>query len=121
MTTARRGEIWMVDLDPTLGHEQAGKRPALVLSVDSFNASPADLVTVLPVTSKARAIRTRIPITPPEGGLGLPSYVIPAPRAGPRTRHAGDDGEGGRRRPGPARAVTGASGSEHAREGGLPW
>jgi mRNA interferase MazF len=76
MTTARRGEIWMVDLDPTLGHEQAGKRPALVLSVDSFNASPADLVTVLPVTSKARAIRTRIPITPPEGGLSLPSYVI---------------------------------------------
>ena len=28
---ARRGEIWMVSLDPVRGSEQAGKRPALVL------------------------------------------------------------------------------------------
>ena len=27
-----RGEIWLVDLNPARGHEQAGKRPALVVS-----------------------------------------------------------------------------------------
>ena len=63
-------------LDPTQGHEQAGPRPALVLSVDLFNASPAMLVTVLPMTSKARPLRTRVEVLPPEGGLAIQSYVI---------------------------------------------
>ena len=74
--SARRGEVWLVALDPVEGHEQAGRRPALVLSVDAFNASPAELVTVLPITSKARALRTRIEVRPPEGGLTAVSYVI---------------------------------------------
>ncbi len=72
----RRGEVWFVDFDPVEGHEQAGRRPALILSVDSFNASAAELVTVLPITSKARAVRTRIEVLPPEGGLSTTSYVI---------------------------------------------
>ena len=55
MAEARRGEIWWVDLDPTRGHEQAGRRPALVLSVDAFNHGPAGLVVVVPVSSKATA------------------------------------------------------------------
>ena len=74
--SARRGEVWLADFDPVEGHEQAGRRPALVLSADGFNASPAELVTVLPITSKARALRTRITVTPPEGGLSVESYVI---------------------------------------------
>jgi mRNA interferase MazF len=57
-----RGDVWLVDLDPI------GRRPALVLSVDAFNASHAELVTLVPITSKARAVRTRIEIGPPEGG-----------------------------------------------------
>ncbi len=72
----KRGEIWIVDLDPVLGHEQAGRRPALVLSADAFNASPADLVTVLPVTSTARKLPSRIRIVPPEGGLRVESWVV---------------------------------------------
>jgi mRNA interferase MazF len=72
----RRGEAWLVGLDPVKGHEQAGVRPALIVTVDSFNASPAGLVTVLPITSKPRAVRTRVEIKPPEGGLNLPSFVI---------------------------------------------
>ena len=46
-----RGEIWFLNLDPTRDHEQAGSRPALVISVDTFNHGPADLVVILPVTS----------------------------------------------------------------------
>jgi mRNA interferase MazF len=72
----RRGEIWIVDFDPVEGREQAGRRPALVLSVDAFNASHAEIVTVLPITSKARALRTRIEVVPPEGGLSVVSWVI---------------------------------------------
>jgi mRNA interferase MazF len=44
MAEPRRGEIWLADLRPTHGREQAGRRPVLVLSVDSFNSGPADLV-----------------------------------------------------------------------------
>ncbi len=65
-----------MDFDPVEGHEQAGRRPALILSVDIFNASAADLVTVLPITTKPRAVRTRIEIVPPEGGLSSSSFVI---------------------------------------------
>lgn len=77
MTAPRRGEVWLVDLDPVVGHEQSGRRPALVLSVDAFNAGPAGLVTVLPMTRTRRAlIPSRIEVLPPEGGLRVPSYVI---------------------------------------------
>lgn len=74
--SARRGDVWLVDLDPVEGREQAGRRPALVLSDDTFNASPAELVTVLPITSKARRIRTRVQLEPPDGGLNVMSFVI---------------------------------------------
>jgi mRNA interferase MazF len=70
-----RGEIWMIDLDPTRGHEQAGKRPALVVSDDVFNSGPAGLIIVLPLTSQAKGIRTHVAVQPPEGGLRKPSYI----------------------------------------------
>ena len=76
MKAPQRGEVWLVSFDPTRGHEQAGARPAVVVSVDSFNSCGASLVTVLPITSKPRALRTRVEIVPPEGGLTVPSYVI---------------------------------------------
>jgi mRNA interferase MazF len=46
-----------------------------VLSVDGFNRSPADLLVVLPVTSRDKGIRSHVPVTPPEGGLKVPSFV----------------------------------------------
>jgi mRNA interferase MazF len=76
MSAPRRGEVWLASLDPTVGHEQAGTRPALILSVDAFNASASGLVTVLPITSKARALRTRVEVRPPEAGLNVVSYII---------------------------------------------
>ena len=70
-----RGEIWGVDLSPALGHEQGGHRPALVVSVDAFNAGPAELVVVLPLTSKAKGVPFHVEIQPPEGGVKQVSYV----------------------------------------------
>lgn len=72
-----RGELWMADLEPITGHEQGGKRPCLVLSADMFNHGPAELVVVLPITSKQRGIPLRVPLEPPEGGLKQTSYVMP--------------------------------------------
>lgn len=76
MNGPRRGEIWLADLDPTRGHEQAGKRPALVISEDLFNQGPAHLVVILPLTSRLRSVPTRIRITPPQGGLKVESDIL---------------------------------------------
>jgi mRNA interferase MazF len=42
----RRGEIYFATLDPVQGHEQAGRRPVLVISRDSINQAPLT-VTVM--------------------------------------------------------------------------
>lgn len=70
-----RGDIWLVDLNPTKGREQSGTRPALVVSVNTFNHGPADLVIVLPITSVEKRIPLHIGIDPPEGGLRARSFV----------------------------------------------
>lgn len=70
-----RGEIWMVDLNPTRGHEQAGVRPALVVSVDRFNHGLAGLAVVLPVTSRHKGISLHVPVDPPEACLTMKSFI----------------------------------------------
>ena len=70
-----RGEVWDINLDPTVGHEQAGSRPALILSVDIFNEGPADLVVVVPITRTQRNIRWHVPVKPPEGGVVAVSFI----------------------------------------------
>jgi mRNA interferase MazF len=75
MPAPLRGEIWMIDFDPTRGHEQAGKRPALVVSDDVFNGGPAGLVIALPLTTKAKGVRSHMAVQPPEGGLRKASFI----------------------------------------------
>lgn len=75
MNNPSRGEVWFVNLNPVKGHEQAGVRPALVMSVDEFNNSAAGLVILLPITSKDRGIPLHITVNPPEGGLKNKSFV----------------------------------------------
>jgi mRNA interferase MazF len=72
----RRGEVWLVDLTPTFGHEQAGRRPAVIISEDVFNSGPAELVIVLPVTSTLRPIPSQVQLSPPDGGLDRASAVL---------------------------------------------
>lgn len=50
-------------------------RPCMVISVDLFNQSPAELVVVIPLTSKAKGIRTHVPLQPPEGGVREKSFI----------------------------------------------
>lgn len=44
-----RGDIYLVSLDPTSGHEQRGTRPVLVVSPSAFNRLTKTPV-VLPIT-----------------------------------------------------------------------
>ncbi len=71
-----RGEVWRVDFEPVRGHEQGRTRPALVISNNLLNSSAAGLVTVVPITTKARPIRSFLKIQPPQGGLPQTSYII---------------------------------------------
>ncbi len=61
----KRGDIYIVSLDPTFGREQQGQRPVLVISPDHFNAV-TKLPIILPITSGgdfARRIGFAVPIT----------------------------------------------------------
>ena len=53
-----RGEIWVVSLDPTAGHEQRGTRPVLIVSPAAFNALTGTPV-VLPITTGGGFARRR--------------------------------------------------------------
>jgi len=57
----RQGEIWWVNLDPTVGQEISKRRPALVVSPDDMNAH-LGTVLVAPITSTHKPWPTRLSI-----------------------------------------------------------
>lgn len=71
-----RGHVVWLTLDPTLGHEQAGRRPVVVLSPALYNKK-SGLVLVAPVTSKAKSYPFEVPVPPglPVTGVILADHV----------------------------------------------
>jgi len=57
----KQGDIIWVDFDPTKGREQAGHRPAVVISQTEFN-KVRDLAIICPVTSSIKPLRLHIPL-----------------------------------------------------------
>jgi len=57
-TEVCRGDIYLVSLDPSSGHEQQGRRPVLIVSSDEFNAVTGAPV-VVPITRHGAFARTR--------------------------------------------------------------
>jgi mRNA-degrading endonuclease toxin of MazEF toxin-antitoxin module len=53
----KRGDIWLVGLDPTAGHEQRGRRPVLIVSPEAFNRV-TQVPVVVPITSGGNFART---------------------------------------------------------------
>jgi mRNA interferase MazF len=76
MNRPARGETWYAELDPVRGHEQAGRRPVLVVSTNLFNYGPADLAVVLPITSREKRIPWHVPLVAAEGGLKMDSFAM---------------------------------------------
>ncbi|MBA3605855.1 MAG: type II toxin-antitoxin system PemK/MazF family toxin [Actinomycetota bacterium] len=75
MTAARRGEIWLVDFGSPVGREQAGRRPAVVVSADPLNESRADVLIVVPCTTTRRGLRSHVELDQVTSGLDAVSYA----------------------------------------------
>ncbi len=71
----RRGEVWLVDFGDPVGREQAGRRPAVVVSADPLNESRAGVVIVVPTTTTLRGLPSHIEIDANDSGLDEVSYA----------------------------------------------
>jgi mRNA interferase MazF len=71
-----RGDLIWTDFDPTIGREQAGRRPALVVSAIAFTENTG-LAVVCPITSNVRPFPTSVvlPAGLPVAGEILVSHV----------------------------------------------
>lgn len=71
-----RGQVYWVNLDPTRGREQAGRRPVLVVSADAINRQP--LVVTVVVGSDAKNVPRDYPtnVRVPAAESGLPMDTV---------------------------------------------
>src|SRR5205823_14481480 len=72
------GDFIWIDLDPTVGHEQSGRRPAIVLSSHDYNAA-AGLCVVCPITSRVRNYPFEAVL--PDGGSLRGAVLADQPRS----------------------------------------
>ena len=77
MSAARinRGDVWLADLNPIRGREQAGTRPVVIVSAAFLQR--AGLVVVVPFTTRLRGLQLHVLVEPPEGGLRQRSEAMP--------------------------------------------
>ncbi len=72
-----RGDVVRVQLDPTIGSEQRGERPALVISPDIINEySPVVLVAAITSRKTERIYPFETLIEAPEAGLHKKSKIL---------------------------------------------
>ena len=55
-------DVFLVNLDPTIGHEIKKTRPCIVLSPDEMNRNIATVI-IAPMTTKSRVYPTRVAVT----------------------------------------------------------
>ena len=68
----RQGDLVALDFDPQSGHEQRGRRPALVVSKDAFNKATG-MVICCPVTNTNRGVPFHVPLA---GRTSLTGFVM---------------------------------------------
>jgi len=73
-----RGDIYLVDLNPVQGREQAGRRPVLVLSVNAINKLPLVVTVVIGTKGEnvARDYPTNVRIPSAESGLPMETIFL---------------------------------------------
>lgn len=69
-----RGDILWVDFDPVIGHEQAGHRPALVISPKAYN-SAVGLALCCPMTTKVKGYPFEVNIAGPVRNVVLADQI----------------------------------------------
>ena len=68
------GDVVWLDFDPQAGHEQAGHRPALVLSPRSYN-DRTGMMLYVPMTTRERGNRFEVAIASSRSGVALSDHV----------------------------------------------
>ena len=72
----RPGDVWLAELSPVVGSEQAGRRPVLIVSGPRHLALPHAVVFVVPITNRDRSLRHQVRIASTSSGLtNLPSFA----------------------------------------------
>ena len=72
-----RGEIWLANLDPTKGSEQAGTRPIIVFQESTLSKFTSTIITIPLTTNQRRAnLPTCLRIPKDQGGLNQDSVAI---------------------------------------------
>ncbi len=75
--TLQRGEIWMADLNPTRGSEQAGVRPVIIFQNNAINRFTTTVLTIPLTTNLRRASLPSCLLIPKgEGGLSQDSVAL---------------------------------------------
>ena len=69
-----QGEIWFANFDPVEGQEQAGHRPALVVSVNELNRT--GLCTAVPGTTREKRFPARVRVPAGAGGLEQDTWFL---------------------------------------------
>ena len=73
----RRGDVWWFEPDPVRGSEQAGRRPAVVISRDVINrVSPVVIVVPLTTYRRQSLYPSDVVVTAPDGGLKQDSVAM---------------------------------------------
>jgi len=72
----RTGEVWDAQLSPTIGAEQFGVRPVLVISNDWFNRADNHLHVIVPITGTDRGLVYQHRVAGKEGGLSKNSVIM---------------------------------------------
>ena len=67
-----RGDVVWINFDPQAGHEQKGRRPALIISHRDYNAQ-SGLALCCPITSRIKGYPFETPVTP---GYGIHGVVL---------------------------------------------
>ena len=73
----RRADIFLVDLNPVVGTEEAGIRPALVVQIDKANAASPHTI-IIPFTTRIREVKlpSHVSIRAGTGGLTEESVLL---------------------------------------------
>ena len=71
----RRGDLYLADLGEPVGHEQALRRPVLIVSANPWLLSDPPVVVVLPLTRSYRSRSTHVEVEPGRSGLAATSYA----------------------------------------------
>lgn len=75
LAEVREGELWWAKPDTTVGREQAGRRPVLVVSNSFYNRLVDSLVLVVPLTTQDRCWSNHMYVNP-STGVGRDSWAM---------------------------------------------